>query len=373
MKNQWIISPLWDCLTLLSGATLCVVMVALKPFHLSDGMLLVLVASQRLMALTHSWSTTYLVIGSKLFKPIREARRVLFVGVPLLIFLGSLLLGILIAKTADLTDDGRFHSGSALLYIYIGLFMIGHFWHFGRQDYGVLTLYRQKTQQFGKRDRRLDQWYVQTVMFIVQPFIYVSIFTRRPLTNVFQFVISEGTINAVAATGAAIALIFYVGISIFEICKSNRSFPKLIYYAVIVFHPLFLYFSKLGLNPYWYISYLWSHWIVATTLAMRINSRFQISKGVSIWRAFANHAAIIVSISLFVVLFTRAFKDYSFFDKDFWEIYEAIRTLPPENYTLIGLILGFFLGEQLVHYYCDRWLYRFKDPQVRQAVAPHIF
>ena len=32
--------------------------------------------------------------------------------------------------------------------------------------------------------------------------------------------------------------------------------------------------------------------------------------------------------------------------------------------------MGFFLAEQLLHYYCDRRLFRFRDEGVRRAVAP---
>jgi len=39
---------------------------------------------------------------------------------------------------------------------------------------------------------------------------------------------------------------------------------------------------------------------------------------------------------------------------------------------ILGLLLGFFLAEQLLHYYCDRCLFRFRDPGVRKAVAMGI-
>ncbi len=42
----------------------------------------------------------------------------------------------------------------------------------------------------------------------------------------------------------------------------------------------------------------------------------------------------------------------------------------PEYEILLGLVLGIFLAEQLLHYYCDRSLFRFRDPRVRRAVAP---
>ena len=34
--------------------------------------------------------------------------------------------------------------------------------------------------------------------------------------------------------------------------------------------------------------------------------------------------------------------------------------------------MGFFLGDQLVHYYCDRCLLRFRDAAGRRKVGPLV-
>ena len=49
---------------------------------------------------------------------------------------------------------------------------------------------------------------------------------------------------------------------------------------------------------------------------------------------------------------------------------EILNSVKLEYSMLLGLLLGFFLAEQLLHYYCDRCLFRFRDPGVRKAVAP---
>jgi len=41
----------------------------------------------------------------------------------------------------------------------------------------------------------------------------------------------------------------------------------------------------------------------------------------------------------------------------------------PRFQLLGGLVLGFFLGEQLVHYWCDRVLFRFRAPEIRKTVG----
>jgi hypothetical protein len=49
---------------------------------------------------------------------------------------------------------------------------------------------------------------------------------------------------------------------------------------------------------------------------------------------------------------------------------QVLSSVWPHMRGVLGLILGAFLAEQLLHYYCDRCLFRFRDPDVRRAVAP---
>ena len=82
-------------------------------------------------------------------------------------------------------------------------------------------------------------------------------------------------------------------------------------------------------------------------------------------------APSLLRVVLFVVpaaLFYAVFGSYSVFSgNDYKEVLSAVW---PDWTGVIGLVLGAFLAEQLVHYYCDRCLFRFRDPDVRRAVAP---
>ena len=49
---------------------------------------------------------------------------------------------------------------------------------------------------------------------------------------------------------------------------------------------------------------------------------------------------------------------------------EVLAAVGPVYSTLLGIVLGLFLAEQLLHYYCDRCLFRFRDPGIRKCVAP---
>jgi hypothetical protein len=250
--------------------------------------------------------------------------------------------------------------------------MIGHFWHFGRQDFGVLSAYRHRSRQLSPRDRRVDQHFTQMMMYVIQPIIYLSVFIKFPFFNIVNSVFPLRAIDAVARGAVILAGALFVAVTLFELMKVNRSIPKLVYYTIMLFHPLFLYFGGLGLTPYWYLGYLWSHWLIATTLAARVHMGFQVKQGVSFKRAVITHALAIGWVTLVVWGLTRPLAEFALLNKDFVDAREILRTLPPEKMTIMGLFFGFILGEQLVHYYCDRWLFRFKDADVRAAVAAHL-
>jgi hypothetical protein len=80
------------------------------------------------------------------------------------------------------------------------------------------------------------------------------------------------------------------------------------------------------------------------------------------------YAAPLGAFVLSAWLFYAAFGAYSVFSGgDYRQVLSAV---PPGWTGVIGLVIGAYLAEQLLHYYCDRCLFRFRDPDVRRAVAP---
>lgn len=373
--RHWVNSPLWDALTTLSGISFCILLALFRPFSLDVNVALILFAADRALGMLHSWSTTYLVVGSPMFASLRRENPDRYVRIPLAIFLFSLCLGIMIAKTVNISDTGEVDLGSALYYLpYIGLFWIGHFWHFGRQDFGVLSLYRTRALQFTDLDRQLDNRFAQVMMYVIQPIVYFATFTRMPFTVLFTWItgLQSGMQTlATFAVGAA-AILFVVVVSV-ELRKANRSYGKLLYYGVMLFHPVFLYFASEGLFIYWHLAYLWSHWIIAISLSAKIAIGYDIKvKSRTTLKTIAKHFLIIGGVSAAILFIFAPFAGMSLLNLDFIEAREMLRTLSPDRFLFVGLYFGFGLGEQLVHYYCDRCLFRFKNRQVRALVAPHL-
>ena len=146
-SNRWIGSPIWDFfwmfaalwgggLLLASGSVFGLAAVAAVAF-----------VGERLVSIAHSWSTTYMVLFSPLLAAERSRRRVEFTWLPLAIALGAFALGLFIAGWQRFPADGALGPGLWAFVLYISLFWVLHFWHFGNQDFGVLSLYRGRARQ----------------------------------------------------------------------------------------------------------------------------------------------------------------------------------------------------------------------------------
>lgn len=321
-------------------------------------------------AVCHSWSTTFMVIGSSLLRDERRRNRVKFTYVPIALVSGSLLLGLLVSRIGVLPTTSELTARHWLWALYLGLFWVGHFWHFGNQDFGVLSIYRVKAGQVDPRERRVDKGYAVAMMLVIQPFVYLSVLSKSALSEAFFSYVPVS--RAFVALGAEASIVgasaLTAAIVVFELKKSNTSFPKLLYYAVMFAHPMFLYFAKFQLGAFYMIAYFWSHWFVAIGLVGRINTNHHRDRGLGRYRSVLRHILTLGLIAGSFSVLHLYFRHFNLFSENDYK--ETLASITPEYATLIGLALGFFLAEQLVHYYCDRCLFRFRDPGVRKAVAP---
>jgi len=336
--------------------------------------LVTLLAAQRFAALTHSWSTTYVVMASPLFEKERQKHPGKYLLVPSLIFTLSMALGLTVAFNQRFPTDGKLNWGLWAFMLYIGVFYVGHFWHFGRQDFGVLSLYRFRAGQTQPLERQLDEWYAGVLMYVVQPIVYFRTLTSTPFSEIFYFLapLKSEVIEGLARVGLVVTIGFCLFLLAREVRSSQRSIPRAMYYVVMALHPVLLYFGPLGLGLCYAAAYLWSHWFIATALVTRIHTSAQIAQGLSRRFAYLRHLLIVGGVTLSVWLITRPNTRFHILSLEDFEYKQVLNSLEPTELWLAGIFLGFFLGEQLVHYYCDRCLFRFKDPGVRAAVGPYL-
>jgi hypothetical protein len=369
-RGNWIHSPGWDGFWMFSAlwGSALLGLASLWLGLARAGALLFLINTW--LALCHSWSTTYMVLGSPLFRAERRRDLRKYVLIPLGVVGGSLLLGILVAETHALPSRFPLDSGLWLWGVYLGLFWVGHFWHFGNQDFGVLSLYRLKAGQTGARDRRIDRVFATAMMFVIQPIVYLKALTSSPLAEAFYSwaPVSRESVLAAARVAVVAAVLLSAAVIAQELVKTNRSLPKLLYYLVMLTHPLLITELAFRLGFFYLIAYFWSHWFIAVGLVGRINSNYYRERGRSAPGAVFRHAASLAPILVLVAPIYAVFGSLSVFSgKDYKEVLALFGTAYP---LLLGVLLGFFLAEQLLHYYCDRRLFRFREPGVRRAVAP---
>jgi hypothetical protein len=103
-SGGWVSSARWDLFWMFSalwGSALCYA-VGLSVGHGRAGA--ILFAANTLLAVCHSWSTTYVVIASPLLRDARRRNRTKFTVVPIAVVAGSLLLGAAIGLSGGLPD-----------------------------------------------------------------------------------------------------------------------------------------------------------------------------------------------------------------------------------------------------------------------------
>ena len=364
----WMFGALWGVALLGLGSALTGVRTA--------GMLIVALGPA--ISICHAWSTTWMVLGSPLLREQRRARPRKYALYPALIIGFCLALGMWVALFQRFPPSGALSIVLSPWMLYIGLLWVGHFWHFGQQDFGVLTLYRARAGQSDERDRRIDRLYTGAVMFVVQPIVHVSFVTTAAFGEIVNFYWPFGTeaLRGLARVGAGATLLMFAAYAIAELRGPQRSLPKLAYAAVVGSHPLLLAASvELTSYPLAYayiITYLWSHWLIAIGLVSRINIRYHQAHGESRGRAIGLHLVAVGAITGVVWLIFGKWGRYNLFNTDRLAYKDVLAAIPPELAPWIGVLFGCFLCEQLLHYYCDACLFRFRDAGVRRVVAPLV-
>jgi hypothetical protein len=375
-SRHWIGSPGWDffwmfaalwggALLLASGAVYGLAAVAAVAF-----------VGERLVSIAHSWSTTWMVLASPLLAGERGRRRVEFTWLPLAIAIGAFALGLYVAGWQRFPADGALAPRLWPFALYISLFWVLHFWHFGNQDFGVLSLYRGRAGQTRPIDRKVDKLYTVAMMFVIQPIVYLCVVKTTAFSEIVSTLLpfAGSVLERAAPVAIGVAVVASLGVAGFEIGKPNRSPGKLLYTVVILMHPLLLYgsvrYKDRGLAYLYLLAYLWSHWFVAIGLVGRINTGFYRRLGETRTSSLLHHALLLVAITLTVWLLTWPFTDYGLFNTGGFQYKRLLAQIGPGQTLAVGLAMGFFLAEQLLHYYCDRRLFRFRDEGVRRAVAP---
>jgi hypothetical protein len=207
------------------------------------------------------------------------------------------------------------------------VFWVGHFWHFGNQDFGVLSIYRAKAGQSALHDRKVDKAYAVAMMFVIQPAVYFKSVTHSPLSEAVKSFapIPPEHVATAAAWAAATAVGLTVAVVAYELRKPNPSLPKLAYYLVMLSHPLVLYFVHWRIAFFYLVVYFWSHWLIAIGLTGRIHTNYHRAAGATPAGALVRYAASLGAFAAAALFFNAAFGRYQVFSgRNYKEVLSAV-------------------------------------------------
>jgi hypothetical protein len=290
---------------------------------------------------SHNLSSIVMAWGHRRFREHMRKHWIKFVAVPALILVGSVgagwLSGILYPTFFPFhgTKVGVFglQGWQSPLGLMLGLYFIWNTWHFAKQNFGVLSIYRAKS---GSGHRTADLVYA-LIIHIAATLIGVLMMLG---------LVSDSVMD-VCMFGALAAVIVMLS---FE----TRLSPRI---AFIITDAL-----RLALG---WTSGLWSfaisgmnHWLVAIGLSSHVHAR---DRSAVVFSAALIGFGTIVFALLFIALpFCGLYSTSGPAPLPWW-----VRATIPAVSLRLGL--GF------VHFLYDRWLWKLSDPMVRAMIGKDLF
>ena len=343
----WIRSPAWDGLFILSGLAFGVILTALSSRLTATTIIFWFVL---LTQTGHLLSPMVLAWSHDGFRSLMFRQRTKYIVLPTAILACAALVGMIAGRHVP---NLRFNPTSFSLaagpttlvefknpfMAMVALYAAWNAYHFGKQAFGVLSIYRRKQGGYGPCQRRIDLLYSCAVVWAAMAMPFIPHIAEGIHNLIGWPARPHPFLDYVPLGYLAAALAMIAGMLTWE-WFAGRSLPRAIFILtdglgmILVFHLGLWGFAIIGLN----------HWLVAIGLASHVHANH---KGKSPW-PFAL-AVMTAGFVLFCLLFVDLHK------------------LPTVGLTTAVLYftvtaVGFRLGLGFVHFLYDRWLYKSGSP-----------
>jgi hypothetical protein len=328
---MWVRNPWWDGFWLLSGlpiglAITGLVWVGVPWFWIAATCVLVFQTAHTLAPMGLAWSHSG-------FRTIMLRQPIKFVVIPLTILLtwtvAGWIAGLFWRPAAfdplafKLSVDSRLNP----IWIMGAVYGIWNIYHFGKQNFGIMSIYRRKVDARISRRPDLIFCCVMTWAAMTVPTIHLAANYLR--WEVLHFYPVLAVYITVAVIGVAVMLWRE---------RKRRCLPRVI---LILTNGIGMASAMVwGLGGLAIISV--NHWLTAIGLAGH-------ARGRSVWFPMI---VIVLGMLLFGALFIRG-----------WQI-------PTE---VAGAAVGFRLALGIVHFLYDRWVWKLSDPLVRATIGQDLF
>lgn len=336
----WIRNPAWDCVWVLSGLPLALVLLGLSDVVpaalLTFWIIVVLQQSHNLAPMVMAW-------GHRGFRTHMLAHRTKFIAIPALILVGSMLTGWLSealypsffpfrGTKIDIIGPGGWQSPLGVM---LGVYFLWNTWHFAKQNFGVLSIYRTKS---GSGNRRADLAFALTVHFAVTA-VGVAVMIGLAGKSVMDFCI----FGALAGVVAMVAL-------------ETRLSPRIAFILTDASRLVLMSFS----GSWGFAISGMNHWLVAIGLSGHVYGNSQDRSPMLFSVGLILLGTLVFGLLFVAIPFTGLHSTSGPAPLPWW-----IRATIPAVSLRLGL--GF------VHFLYDRWLWQLSNPRVRAAIGADLF
>jgi hypothetical protein len=330
----WIRGPWWDGCWILSGlllaAAVSILALWVAPFWLLAVPLVILQTGHTLSPIALAWS-------HRGFRARMLRRPWKFVAAPAAILGAATLAGYVSGwlwqtptfdpVTLKIDVDSYWNPLFTLGMIYV----YWNIYHFGKQNFGVLSIYRRKAGAYGAAQRRLDLAYSCLTAWAVMaiPTVHVAAnYLRVGFLGYYP-------VLATYLTVAAIAMFIMLWR---EWCATRLCVARVI---LIITNGI-----GMGTAMFWWLGGIgivsMNHWLVAIGLAGHASGL----------RRPGYFALTVIAVG--IILFCALFPEVRHLDV-------------PRQVAATAIAFRLALG--IIHFLYDRWVWKFGDPQVRATIG----
>ena len=355
---MWLRSPVFDLFWVLSGLPFGAALTALSLLMPAGAIILSLVL---LTQTAHLLSPIALAWSHDGFRALMLRRPIKYITLPAAILIGAVLVGVIAGRHVPSLhfnpNSFSLATGPTTLAEFknpfmamVAVYAAWNAYHFGKQAFGVMSIYRQKQGGYGYHQRRIDLFYCCAVVWATMliPFIPQLAHGVHDLigwpAHPYPFLDN-------LERGYLAAALVLIALMMVREWLCGRSLPRMAFIMtdglgmILAFRFGLWGFAIIGLN----------HWLVAIGLASHVHANHARS---SPW-PFAL-AVVAAGFVLFCLLFVD------------------LRRLPTVGLSTAALCftvttVGFRLGLGFVHFLYDRWIYKLSDPQVRATIGHNMF
>ena len=373
-KQGWVRSIFWDGFWLHSGFWLTLLLININSSFFHE---IIYTTGVFIFWIAHRFSSFYIAWGTKAYRKLCINQRIRFVIFPFLLVIGVFFVIYFVPKTLlPFTMSERI----------FGFFMIDFAWgvhHFAAQHYGILRLYDQiwnpRTYKLAKKQDRIFCWGVGGFMVILAELLHgTSYLQERQIIPILSSDLFFFEISFFQRLGAFIVfgLTFYM---IINEWYHQSSLPRILYILGIGMMVI----SAFQLDPFQFFM-LWTlqHWMVSLGLVSHMGGN-DIQKSKRKESLITEKFPLINFSKRYLLLFFLFI--FSFVMTPFFEI-EAVsidkaysEKLMPTMILFLResdfrtFLIGLGLSTGFLHYWMDRAVFRFSDPETCKSAKKLFF